>query len=259
MASAADVGHHRGRRRGGCCAVRCPGGGGRALPVRLCRERVHVARQARRLVRAGRHLPALGALVPVVTRPGATASLWHAAVGGGARLPAAMPTWAGVALGTMAYVIDKHGLSHPHPRLPRWCGLRMELHPLHELQCADAASHLLVSAAAAPPFIASRSLHGKPALDGGFADNAPRFPLSSRDPPQLMLLTRHYPKRPPLFTLEGRTYLQPSRRVPVSTWDCTQGTDINAAVALGRRDALDALRRNPIQPQPQPQSRGTQC
>ena len=158
------------------------------------------------------------------------------------RLPRALPAWAGVALGIAAYVVDKHGGSQVHPRLAHWCGLRMDLHSLHDLPNAAAAAHLLVSAAAAPPFIARRTLHGRTAVDGGFADNAPRMPAGALDRPHLMLLTRHYPKRPTLFEFEGRTYLQPTRPVPVSTWDCTRRTDIMSAVDLGRRDGLQALR-----------------
>jgi hypothetical protein len=53
----------------------------------------------------------------------------------------------------------------------------------------------------------------------------------------LVLLTRHYPKLPPLFLHRDRYYLQASQRIPVSTWDCRPRADIHAAWVLGKRDA----------------------
>jgi hypothetical protein len=55
------------------------------------------------------------------------------------------------------------------------------------------------------------------------------------------MLTRHYPKLPLLFTWLGRTYWQPSRRIPVSTWDCTAKTTVLQAYELGLQDAVQVL------------------
>jgi predicted acylesterase/phospholipase RssA len=161
---------------------------------------------------------------------------------GVARLPRALPNWTGLGLGMLAYMIEKYGTKQLHPRFAQWCGLRMELHPLHTAATLERAIHLLISGAAASPFVASRQLGGQLAVDGGFADNAPRLPLTGTDDAHLVLLTRHYPKRPTLFQFEGRTYLQPSVRIPVSTLGCTLHTDIMGAIALGRRDGAAALR-----------------
>jgi hypothetical protein len=56
------------------------------------------------------------------------------------------------------------------------------------------------------------------------------------------MLTRHYPKLPPLFRWHGRTYWQPSQRIPVSTWDCTSKTTVHQAYDLGAQDSLQALK-----------------
>jgi predicted acylesterase/phospholipase RssA len=157
------------------------------------------------------------------------------------RLPSGLPLWAGVSLGIAAYVSDKYFGKNLHPKMAQRCGLRMELHSVSHQASASDVEHLLISAAAAPPFIASRRLAGRVALDGGFSDNVPRADLARGDQPHLMLLTRHYPNRPFCFNHDGRTYLQPSRRVPVSTWDCTAKTDIMSAVELGRRDGLRVM------------------
>ena len=154
-----------------------------------------------------------------------------------ARLVRGMPTSLGVGLGVLAYLVDKYGFGDIHPRLPTWLGYRMELRRFDTLQTQPHATHLLVAAAAAPPFIRAREIDQRQAFDGGLVDNAPR--LAPIDPceQQLVLLTRHYPKRPRAFIHAGRWYLQPSRPVPVSTWDCTPRADISGAVALGRRDS----------------------
>jgi Patatin-like phospholipase len=128
------------------------------------------------------------------------------------RLPSYLPNWLGIGFGMAAYLIDKYGASALHPRLASRLGLKLELHSLHAALDTAQAMHLLVCAAAAPPFIATRWLQ-----------------------------TRFYPKLPQSFYFEGRNYLQPSRKIPVSTWDCTASADIMAAVELGRKDGVVAL------------------
>ncbi len=156
---------------------------------------------------------------------------------GVARLPRHLPPVLGIGLGMLAYLADKFVISSIHPRLPGWFGYRAELHALHHLNDATQAQGLLVAAAAAPPFMAPRELNGRLAVDGGLCDNAPRPPFAAPAERQLVLLTRHYPQRPSVFEHQGRWYMQPSRPVPVSTWDCTLRTDISHAIELGRVDA----------------------
>jgi predicted acylesterase/phospholipase RssA len=159
---------------------------------------------------------------------------------GVARLPRPMPRSIGVGLGMLAYLVDKYVMASVHPRLPTWFGYRMELHRVHGAMSEAEARNLLEASAAAPPFMALRKIDGRVALDGGLCDNAPRVPTNASDERQLVLLTRHYPRRPRVFEQAGRWYMQPSRPVPVSTWDCTWRTDIGAAIALGRADARAA-------------------
>ncbi|MFM8901252.1 MAG: patatin-like phospholipase family protein [Burkholderiales bacterium] len=140
--------------------------------------------------------------------------------------------------GTLAYMVDKHVSHSIHPRLPRWLGLRQDFLNLHE--CADApdAQALLAAAAAAPPFMHATRIGGQDALDGGYTDNAPiPAQTDSEKTKTLVLLTRHYPRLPQLFTWKGRSYWQPSRPVPVSTWDCTARATVTQAYALGEADA----------------------
>ena len=153
-----------------------------------------------------------------------------------------------VILGTLAYLADKKIWHRIHPRLPSRFGLRQEFIDLALCRDAAHARRVLLAAAAAPPIMAAVELHGGPAFDGGYTDNAP---IPAQTPEQrrrtLVLLTRHYPSLPTSFRLEGRVYWQPSRPVPVSTWDCTARSTVDDAYQLGRNDGTEALRAGWIQ------------
>ena len=156
-------------------------------------------------------------------------------------------------VGMLAYMVDKHINHSIHPRLPQILGLRQGYMNLHDCATLSEAQNLVSAAAAAPPFMRTRYVAGQAAIDGGFVDNAPvgsvppdvastgQSRLSQiSQPGVLVLLTRFYPKLPTLFSWQSRCYLQPSRKIPVSTWDCTPKTTIDQAYDLGTHDA-DAL------------------
>ena len=149
-----------------------------------------------------------------------------------------------LAAGTIAYMIDRYVANRLHPRLPQWLGLRYEFIDLQ--QCSDLAEakNLLISAAAAPPFLSAQRIDGRHAIDGGYVDNAPIPEQTAAEKAStLVLLTRHYPKLPTLFRFNERHYWQPSQRIPVSTWDCTARATVRDAFGLGQQDAL-ALRKH---------------
>jgi len=149
-----------------------------------------------------------------------------------------------VVAGTLAYLVDKFVWNRLHPRLPRMLGLRQEFLELQHCATLDEARALLLAAAAAPPFMSAQHVSGSAAIDGGYLDSVP---VPEQDEAAksatLVLLTRFHPKLPTLFRHRGRHYLQPSRRVPVSTWDCTADADIHAAYELGTRDGMDLMER----------------
>jgi predicted acylesterase/phospholipase RssA len=152
-----------------------------------------------------------------------------------AHLPRWLPTSASLALGAACYIIDKYWSQRIHPALLPRLGYSMQVRELVRSASSDEANALLAAAAAAPPFMPALRVEGRIAVDGGFADNAPRVPVNNDR--QLVLLTRHYPNRPQLFEMDGRWYFQPTRAIPVSTWDCTPKATVEAAFELGRADA----------------------
>jgi predicted acylesterase/phospholipase RssA len=152
-----------------------------------------------------------------------------------------------VAVGTLAYLIDKKLFHHIHPALPRFLGLRQAFFALRDCATVQETQAILQAAAAAPPFMSGVRLQGQWAFDGGYTDNAPIPAQTAEEKAStLVLLTRHYPDKPALFTADGRTYWQPSRKVPVSTWDCRPGTTVSDAFELGREDARLALAKGSV-------------
>lgn len=149
-----------------------------------------------------------------------------------------------VALGTLAYIVDKKVRHSIHPCLPGLLGLQQEFIDITRCTGAIEAHRVLLAAAAPPPIMAAVRLMGDYAFDGGYTDNAP-IPVQDRAQRSrtLVLLTRHYPKRPSLFRFRDRLYWQPSRPIPVSTWDCTERATVDAAFHLGREDASVMLSR----------------
>lgn len=139
--------------------------------------------------------------------------------------------------GSIAYLVDKKLAHSIHPRLPRYLGLRQEFFNLKMVVDGQAARVLLQAVAAAAPFMLAQRVSGEWGFDGGYADNAPIPPQTEEEMAKtLVLLTRHYPDLPPIFQWHGRTYWQPSQKVPVSTWDCRPGTTVDAAFDLGMKD-----------------------
>jgi predicted acylesterase/phospholipase RssA len=140
--------------------------------------------------------------------------------------------------GSVAYLLDKKIAHSIHPKFPRYLGLRQAFFSLKECGSAQEARHLLAAAAAAGPFMKAQKVGERWALDGGYIDNAPVPVQTPAEAARtLVLLTRHYTDLPQQFTFEQRQYWQPSRKIPVSTWDCRPSTTVDLAYRLGLEDA----------------------
>lgn len=141
--------------------------------------------------------------------------------------------------GSIAYLLDKKIAHSIHPKMPKYLGLRQAFFSFNDCQNAVTARQLLAGAAAAAPFMKSQALHGTWSFDGGYTDNAPiPSQTATQKARTLVLLTRHYPHLPTQFSWQGRHYWQPSRKIPVSTWDCRPNTTVDAAFELGLQDGF---------------------
>lgn len=163
-----------------------------------------------------------------------------------------IPRWSGprlaVAAGLLAYNIDKHLLKTLHPRLGRKLGFQPEFVLAQHCRSPEDLADLLLQSASTPPFTPVLRRDGRAVLDGGLVDNVPVGALDPTPGNVLVLVTRLYP-RPRRFVIETagqrRLYLQPSQRVPISSWDYTRPEAMTHAYDLGRRDADAFLREWP--------------
>jgi hypothetical protein len=90
---------------------------------------------------------------------------------------------------------------------------------------------------------------GRAILDGGLIDNVPIDGLTPAAPGEknqeaLVLLTRRYGLPNPFIQeLPGLrlTYIQPSQKVPISSWDYSRYDLMPQAYELGKGDAKQAI------------------
>lgn len=136
------------------------------------------------------------------------------------------------------YATEKYWMKTFHSRLPHKVGLRPEYHDLGNAANLDDARSLLLASAAAVPITPIHRVHGRPALDGGFYDNQPLPKDRADDEGTLVLLTRHNPKLPTMFSFHNRTYLQPTAPVAAINMDCTSGDNVRKTYEQGRREAM---------------------
>lgn len=144
------------------------------------------------------------------------------------------PRWVGprtaFAVAGIADALEHAAASRVHPRFARALGFRAEYRTARDCATPEALADLVLASSCTPPFTPRLTYAGAPALDGGIVDNVP---VAAVGVPALVLLTRRYrrlPDRP------GVCYVQPSRPVPVSAWDYTDPSGLQAAFDLGRRD-----------------------
>lgn len=163
-----------------------------------------------------------------------------------------VPRWLGahvsVAAGLIAYNIEKHVRKTLHPTLGQALGFRPEYVRAQDCARVDDLADLILQSSCTPPFTPVLRRGGKPVLDGGMVDNVPVGALDATPGRVLVMVTRRYP-RPQTFVLahgeQQRFYVQPSRKVPISSWDYTQPALMRPAYELGRVDGQAFLRRLP--------------
>ena len=124
-------------------------------------------------------------------------------------------------------------------------------------QSLSEALQTFEASAAASPFILACRIAGELHYDGGYISPISVLPGErvggnfqsdlnlNPDPDEastaLTLLTRQFETKPMLFSYYGKHFIQPSRKIPVSTFyvrgNCTADTRVDDAFALGQNDA----------------------
>ncbi|MCM2491531.1 patatin-like phospholipase family protein [Burkholderia glumae] len=154
-----------------------------------------------------------------------------------------VPRWLGarsaVAAGLVAYNIEKYIRRTLHPTLGQSFGFRPEFVRAQACADVDELADLILQSSCTPPFTPVLRRAGRPVLDGGMVDNVPVGALDPAPGKVLVMVTRRYP-RPQTFSVshgeQTRLYVQPSVKVPISSWDYTSPGQMQHAYDLGRRD-----------------------
>ena len=158
------------------------------------------------------------------------------------------PRWLGpraaFAAAGLAELVENAIAPAVHPRLARRLGFAREYAAANECATADALADLILASSCTPPFTPLMTHAGRPALDGGIADNVPVDAVAG-EAPTLVLLTRRYDRLP---SEPSRVYLQPAATIPIAPWDYTDPRGVQAAYDLGRHDGerFQLLRPPPI-------------
>ena len=167
---------------------------------------------------------------------------------------ARIPRWLGprsaVMVGLVAYNLEKYGRKSLHPTFGRALGFTREVVRVQDCRDDEELVSLIIASSCTPPFTPIEYRDGRPTIDGGLVDNVPVDAVDADGGPTLVLTTRRYPQHGETFVREGRLYVQPSRKVPASSWDYTSPERYEQTWEQGLRDGerflreFDALREH---------------
>ncbi len=154
-----------------------------------------------------------------------------------------------VVMGLLAYELEKKFQRPLHPQSGRRLGFSRLF--ISSKSCAniDELIETILQSSCTPPFTPVLYRDGQAILDGGLIDNVPIDGLTPAAPGEkkqeaLVLLTRRYDLPNP-FTQElpglRLTYIHPSQKVSISSWDYSRHDLMSEAYELGKRDAQLAV------------------
>ena len=134
--------------------------------------------------------------------------------------------------GLAAYRLDLFARGQAHPLWARRLGFRPVIVPVSSCASPEELADLILQSSCTPPLTPVFRRGGKVVVDGGIVDSVPAELLDDCES-TLVLVTRRHRTLP---RSSRRTYVQPSRPIPVAMWDYANPAGIQAAFDLGRRD-----------------------
>jgi predicted acylesterase/phospholipase RssA len=151
-----------------------------------------------------------------------------------ARPPAWLGASSGLAVGLIAYQLDRLLRDQVHPIWGRRLGFQGEVVSARSCANREELADLVLQSSCTPPMTPLYRRDDRVVLDGGVVDGVPVEAVEEAER-TLVLLTRAYaPKALP--KVPGRIYIAPSRSTPVAKWDYTSPDLVQATWDLGRRD-----------------------
>jgi predicted acylesterase/phospholipase RssA len=136
-------------------------------------------------------------------------------------------------MAALAYQGDN--LTKPvHAQWGRRLGFTEEAISLRSCATPEEVADLILHSSCSPPALPLYRRAGRVVFDGGLVDNAPAHVVQPARH-TLVLLTWHRALES-LPRIPGRTYVQPSRPVPIDKWDYTSPERVQRTYDLGRRD-----------------------
>jgi len=154
-----------------------------------------------------------------------------------ARPPRWMGPYLGAMVGVSAYKLEKKLHKPLHPLWGTRLGFLPWVVSTHDCETPEALAELVLQSSCTPPFTPLLKREGQIVLDGGLVDNVPviALPEEAKEEETLVMLSRPYPPSS-MLAARGRVYVQPSRVLPVSTWDYTSPEKLVVTHELGLRD-----------------------
>ena len=156
-------------------------------------------------------------------------------------LPAWLGASTGAVVGLLAYSAEKYLLQPLHPKWGRALGFKPAIGLVQDCKSAQELVSLLMASACTPPITRIEYLKDQPVLDGGMVDNVPVH-AADEQASTLVLLSRQYVRHAPVFSRDGHIYVQPSQKLPASSWDYTNPSNYRDTYQLGRKDGVNFLR-----------------
>ncbi len=156
-----------------------------------------------------------------------------------AAFPRAVPAAAGAMLGFGAYNLEKKlEPSRVHPQMSRKLGFRPKLVDARDCVSPDELADLIIASSSTPPFTPVGRFRGERLLDGSLVDNVPADAAERGYGVRgnLVLLTRPYPSEA-LGVRGSRTYVAPTKPVPIERWDYTRPELLDQTIEMGEAEA----------------------
>ena len=148
------------------------------------------------------------------------------------------PRWlrgrASTIFGFSIYTIEQTLLNPIHPQWPKRAGFRPIVGKAHTCKTTGELVDMVLAASCFPPVLPGGKHCNEDVLDGGLIDDVPALLAEEQPGETLVLLSQRYER--PLPRVEGRTYVQPSKAIPIDKFDYANPSGLQRTFEIGLED-----------------------